>query len=284
MPALTRGPLPASVYWRRRVVLLIVPLVLVVGLAKILGHHSGAGVDAQLAANHTATHRHHQVSPPTGPSVTDSSTMSTDPSGSPSESTSESPSVSTSPTVLPSPEGSCAASDVVVTPTVAQATAGGEVDLALALHTNSSIACTWALSHRALQLAITEGGAPVWSTVDCPSAVPTESVVVRRDSTTTVEVPWSGRYSAAGCAGHTDWAKPGKYVAEAAAMGGEPAELDFSLVHETTQTQPSGSATASGSANPSSSPSATGSPTGKPTHGTSTHRKSTHRKPAAGNS
>jgi len=246
MATLTRGPLPASVYWRRRLVMLSVAVLLVVGLAKVLGHHGGGDPDAQLTANHTRTHRK-------PPQETPSSPVDSASSSDPATVTSDSPSGSTSPTVLPSPQGTCAASDVVVTPTIAEAAAGGEVDLALQLHTQSSVACTWPVSHKDLQVAVTEQGAPVWSTVDCPSAVPTESIVVRRDSTTVIDVPWSGRYSAAGCAGHTDWATPGKYVAQAAAMGGEPAELDFSLVHET---KPSESPAASGTADPADSSSA----------------------------
>src|SRR5690349_3110062 len=63
-----RGPLPARVYWTRRIVVLAVPLLLVVVLARILGGSS----DATEAAGDTATQtgaRVQETAPTSGPTA-----------------------------------------------------------------------------------------------------------------------------------------------------------------------------------------------------------------------
>ena len=58
-----RGPLPARVYWTRRIVVLAVPLLLVVVLARVLGGSS----DGKDASAGTATQAGATVAEPTGP-------------------------------------------------------------------------------------------------------------------------------------------------------------------------------------------------------------------------
>src|SRR4051812_32064154 len=58
MPALTRGPLPARVYWGRRSLVLGTAVLLVIGIARLLGgasDASGDGEAAQVAAAATST-------------------------------------------------------------------------------------------------------------------------------------------------------------------------------------------------------------------------------------
>jgi hypothetical protein len=76
---------------------------------------------------------------------------------------------------------------------------------------------------------ITSGVDRIWTSGECPKAIPTQDVVVRRDVTTFVDVPWKARRSAVGCPIQTDWARAGTYHVEAAALGGEPAEARFDL-------------------------------------------------------
>jgi hypothetical protein len=76
---------------------------------------------------------------------------------------------------------------------------------------------------------ITSGHDPIWSTRQCPAAMPTSSLVVRRDVAAYVYVTWNARRSDETCSRLTDWAYPGWYHVKVAALGGEPADEQFQL-------------------------------------------------------
>jgi hypothetical protein len=214
MTSLTRGPLPASVYWRRRVVVLGLGLVLVLLVGKLFG---GDDDGTEKAVDSAA-----QVSgEPTG------SVPSDDP-------TTDKPKKRKKPTtpqepVLAQPDGPCADSDILITPSVEEAIAGQPVAVTLELRTATAEACTWRVSANHVTMKITSGSDEIWTSRQCPRAVPVQDVVVRRDVTTFVDVPWKARRSDDGCPVQTPWALPGTYHVAAAALGGEPAEARFEL-------------------------------------------------------
>ncbi len=242
--------------------LLTIGLLLVVVFAKVLSHHGGGPADPQGR----------NVSLTTTDSTTPGSPDTTEDSGvpiyvdtrgtMPTDGASDSGSVSDSPTVLPDPVGDCSPSDIVVSPTVGTVAKSGAIDLPIELHTSSSVACSWLVSNTSLQVKVTSHSDTVWSTVDCIRAVPTETVVVRRDSITTVDVTWDGRYSQPGCDVHTNWAKAGKYHVVAAPLGGQPASFAFALAYPPKKDKPSvvSSPSATTSTSASSSTSASGEP------------------------
>jgi hypothetical protein len=131
----------------------------------------------------------------------------------------------------PEPTGECSPSDIVVEPAVTDAYSYDNVTIPLQLRTVKASACTWKLSADALQVRISQkGGDLVWSTVDCPKAVPTKEIVVRRDVVTTLPLTWTGRRVVAGeCTGHGPWVKPNFFVIVASALGGEPSSATFGL-------------------------------------------------------
>lgn len=131
----------------------------------------------------------------------------------------------------PEPTGECSPADIVVEPAVTDGYSYDNVTIPLQLRTVKASACTWKLSSDALQVRISQkGGDLVWSTVDCPKAVPTKEIVVRRDVVTTLPLTWTGRRVVAGeCTGHGPWVKPNFFVIVAAALGGEPASATFGL-------------------------------------------------------
>ena len=131
----------------------------------------------------------------------------------------------------PEPTGECSPSDIVVEPAVSDGYSYDNVTIPLQLRTVKASACTWKLSADALQVRISQNsGDLVWSTVDCPKAVPTKEIVVRRDVVTTLPLTWTGRRVVAGeCTGHGPWVKPNFFVIVAAALGGEPASATFGL-------------------------------------------------------
>ncbi len=138
---------------------------------------------------------------------------------------------------LAAPEGTCEASDVAVTPSVATpAEADDDITLRLSLQTLESEACTWQVSRDSVIVKISDGSDELWTTQQCPAAVPVESVVVRRSVATVVELSWNGKESAAGCSRRTAWVLPGDYTIAAASLGGEPAEAEFRLVRPAART------------------------------------------------
>lgn len=222
MTSLTRGPLPASIYWRRRALLLALVLVLVLLASRLFGGDDG---DPQGGVVATQT------------------------SGDPTRSTTEDKNADPKPRkpkkttvpqepVLAQPDGPCADSDILITPTVDEAVAGRPVPVTLQLRTASAEACTWRVSANHVTVKITSGSDEIWTSRQCPRAVPVQDVVVRRDVTTFVDVPWKARRSDAGCPIPTPWALPGTYHVHAAALGGEPAEASFQLERPTAQVIP----------------------------------------------
>ncbi|NYD43528.1 hypothetical protein [Nocardioides panaciterrulae] len=232
MPPLTRGPLPARVYWRRRMLLLTLAVLLVVGLARLLGSGSDASSEpeARPAAATASTDGAGAIDgtgDPSSPPVPTDGTLEATPDGTPAAGkhhASQAP-------VLAEPDGPCAASDIVVTPEVRHAVAGpGDgVRFELGLQTREAAACTWHVSARTLTMKITSGHDEIWSSQQCPHRVPNEQVVVRRDQPTSVVVTWNGRRSEDDCPRQTDWAMPGYYHVNVAALAGEPTDQQFEL-------------------------------------------------------
>ena len=133
-------------------------------------------------------------------------------------------------TPLAVPTGPCLDDDVRVVPSVdGTAYAGNDVTVTLNLSTSDSPACTWEVSPESVVVKLTSGSDRIWSTQDCPGAVPRQQVTLRRDSTTTVGVVWSGQRSDPSCSRTTSWAEPGFYHASAAALGSEPEDRQFQL-------------------------------------------------------
>ena len=101
--------------------------------------------------------------------------------------------------------------------------------LVLELRTIVSEACTWEVSPETLTIKITSGDDDIWSSRQCPRAVPDPRRRRAQAATTTVGVTWNGRRSDDECSRLTDWALPGYYHVAAAALAGEPADVQFEL-------------------------------------------------------
>ena len=223
MTALTRGPLPARVYWRRRLLLALLVLGLVVVTVRLLGPGPDASSEGQPRATQVAAE-------PTP----DASEPSVDASDTPSETrgwqqpASREKKKDRGP-VLAEPEGVCSDRDVAVTPTMRKPVAGSPVTVTLDLRTIATPACTWHVSSTTLTVKLTSGDDDIWTSQDCPGAIPSEDVVVRNNVGTEIEVTWSGRRSDDECSRLTEWALPGWYHVDAAALAGEPSDLHFEL-------------------------------------------------------
>jgi len=260
--ALTRGPLPSSVYWRRRLMILTFALLLVVVIAKVLGGGSDGrseGAAEQVAAG---------SSPTVTVTITPSgSAATTSPRGGAGGKHGAVPPAAPSTTALPTPTGDCDPAEIAVTPVVKDAYVGSPVTVTLQLRTTTTPACTWDVSSDAVQVRISKGGTTVWSTLDCPKAVPSSAVTVYRDAVSNLALTWLGHSSDQTCSVHTPWATRGTYQISASALGGEPADSTFQLgvAGETPSDTPSGADGSIPSGTPSQSVTPTLTPYGAPT-------------------
>jgi hypothetical protein len=126
------------------------------------------------------------------------------------------------------PDGACTVNEVTIAPVAGSAPAGRVVPLVLQL-TGIRPACTFVVDAKTVVAKVSSSNGKVWSSQDCPGAVTTQTVVVRSAAPTTIQLGWSGRGSDASCSGSTDWALPGTYQVEAAAVGSEPSQADIKL-------------------------------------------------------
>ena len=220
-----RGPLPARVYWIRRAVVLAVPILLVVVLARVLGGSS----DAKEAASGTATQAGAKVEASTVPSAgpTAGEKVRTGKGkkgkkGKGKKGATEVPVETTPPApVLPEPTGPCADSDIVATPVITSAPGGSDMAITINLRTKFAEACTWQASPETMTVTITSGDDYIWSTRECPVGIPPQDVVIRQAVDAPVVVTWSAKRSDETCSDRTQFALPGFYHVEAAALGGE---------------------------------------------------------------
>lgn len=225
-----RGPLPARVYWTRRLIVLGVPLLLVVVLARVLGG-SADGKDASTDGQ--ATQAGAAVSGTTEVPVAGPTAQSGTKSKNRNKKKQDVPVEPVEP-VLAEPTGPCTDSDIVVTPAITSAAGGSDIPITLNLRTVVTEACTWRASPQTMSVTITSGSDFIWSTRECPAAIPVQDVVVRQAVDTPVVVTWEeGKRSDETCSGRTDWAQLGFYHVEAAALGGEATDVQFELVAPT---------------------------------------------------
>jgi len=207
MSRTTRGPLPARVYWVRRLMVLGIALLLVVGIAKMLNGGSGAAggdtatkvADTTSPTSSSTGHRHHHKKPqhPVTPVVT--------------------------------PSGPCTPSDVAISPSVPSPVAGRDITLVLDVTSLSIPACTWTLSGSSLALKITSGSDLIWTTTQCAKVIPTRNLVLEQGKATRVRLTWDARRSEPGCPVQTEWALPGTYHLHVAALAGQPQDVTFLL-------------------------------------------------------
>ncbi len=210
-----RGRLPARVYWFRRSLVILTLLGLVVAVVHLAGGSGGKAPAARARITAEKTTPTPTPTPAVRP-ATVTGPGSRTATGTP-------PSAG-----LAQPNGACAVSDITVTPVVGTQLAGRTVPLALQL-TGIQPACTFAVSAATIVAKITQGQNRIWSSQDCPTSVHAASVVVRSGAPTTVTLSWSGRASDATCSRSTNWALPGSYSIEAAAIGSTPTTGTFPL-------------------------------------------------------
>jgi hypothetical protein len=226
-----RGPLPARVYWTRRLVVLGIPLVLVVVLARFLGGSSDARDDASGTATQAGATVETTPAPTAGPTSQVAPAKGNKKKGKKGKKRDQAVQETAPPEpVLAEPSGPCEPSDIVAAPAITSAAGGADIPITINLRTVVTEACTWQASPETMTVTITSGSDDIWSSRECPAAIPPQDVVVRQAVDTPVVVTWSARRSDEGCTKWTDWARVGFYHVQAAALGGAGTDVQFELV------------------------------------------------------
>jgi hypothetical protein len=190
---------------------------LVYGIAHLLG-----GVSDGKSGGDTAA--------PVGADATSLSPTTCSPTDPPTHSpTGKKPPKTNRPPPLAQPDGPCSDDEVVVTPFLSSPVAGSPVAIGLEITSIDSAACTFRVSSSTVVVKLISGEDFIWSSQECPKAVPAVDVVARASLPAMENVYWSGRRSDEGCSTTTEWARAGWYHAVAAALGGEPTDVQFEL-------------------------------------------------------
>ncbi|MDX6199035.1 MAG: hypothetical protein QOJ79_2186 [Actinomycetota bacterium] len=180
------GPLPASTYWRRRVLVLVVVVVGVLVVAKACG--SDPKPETLSGAK-------------------------------PSPSPSASPSAQQSPVTTGSPAPPTPAPLQTCRDTVLQVTAesdaesypsGGAPKFTLTVRNIGSVACRRALGPDAVELRVLSGEDRIWSSDDCNTAKGQGVMTLKPGEAQALSVRWPGKRTKPGC-DVGDVAQPGTY-------------------------------------------------------------------------
>ena len=203
-----RGPLPARVYWIRRLVVLAVPLLLVVVVARVLGDSSDGKDESAATARQAGAPVATTPAPTAGPTAE----VAPDSGKKGRKGKNNEPEEVVPPEpVLAEPTGPCTESDIVATPILTSAAGGADVPITINLRTIVTEACTWQASPETMTVTITSGSDYIWSSRECPASIPPQDVVVRQAVDAPVVVTWSAKRSDEECTKWTDWAMPGFY-------------------------------------------------------------------------
>jgi hypothetical protein len=194
--------LPAEIYWRRRLLLLAV-LILIAWLG--LRFWPGAGDDERpvSAAAPTAT-----PTPTPKPTPTDGTTT----------------------VALASGSKACDPESIRTTPSVPDdQKTRGTVAIDLTVSSSSKKPCTFTARSSDLLLVISAGKTAIWDSTVCKAALVSDAVKLSPGWSTVVRVEWSGRGSGPACSKKEGWATPGRYKLQVGTLGGEPGKTKFTL-------------------------------------------------------
>lgn len=201
------GRQPPGVYWFRRILVLLVLLVLLLGLRWLLGGRSGGSPSAASSTGPTAS-----STPSAGPTAS-----STPPAGptttAPTSSSAAASSASARPTATATGTPACTKDQIAVTATTDAASypVGSTPHLRMKIENVSSSACTRDVGAAQNELVITSGTAHVWSSDDCNPGGTPQVVTMAPGQSYSVAVTWLGRLSQKGCPANQPMATKGTY-------------------------------------------------------------------------
>ena len=181
-----RGPEPPSVYWVRRLAVVLVVLTVLVALWWLVAGRSSS--DAAVSPGATSS-----------------------PSAAPASSVT--PAASSTTVAAPDPSNLCPDTSIGVSATTDSSTypVGATPRLTLTIQNIGTFACTRDIGPKANSLAITSGGFPVWSSDACNPSQTTKLSVLGAGEKVASSITWDGRLSSSDCKKQGAVAKAGTY-------------------------------------------------------------------------
>jgi hypothetical protein len=244
------GPLPRSVYWRRRAIAAAACVLAVVLLAWIIGalvgsadEHPvrGSGDSRQLAAapsSPSPSDRRSEspsasASASAGPtaSPTAAPTSSAVPIGSPTTKPAPKPTAKPTPKAPPGPPKACANEVIRVAarPGAASYRVGERPLLRLVVVNVGKLPCIRDLSRKLREIVVTtaDGKQRLWSSNDCYGPPGTDRRTLAPGRPVEFTLNWAGRTSAPGCPLQRKTVSPGRYrvIGKLGALTGAPTPL-----------------------------------------------------------
>jgi len=224
------GHLPASVYWVRRGIALLLLLVLVFVLVRMFG-----GGDPEPAASSAPLSSPSSSAPATVLSPGPGSVGSAGRTRSTTSATTAGPTdVPTSGTTgRPSrDDGKCTGAmvHVVAVPVARRVLSGRPLNLQVQLSTSRRDGCAAVVDATRLVVTVTSGKDRIWTTAHCLTAIPKATLALSPGKASTTTITWDGHRSAAKCPKTTPVAKPGTYVVQATYDGNASTPQAFYLV------------------------------------------------------
>jgi hypothetical protein len=226
------GSLPPSVYWRRRLVLLAVLVVLVVLSAWVLRPNKGSNAAAGASSTTGPPSSSAPLSTPTralapstqAASSTSSAHLPAQTTGTPAGTSTGTP--TGTPTGTSTGTGSaaltaCAATALKVAAVVAQPryNVGDQPQLLLQVTNTSSAACVQDLADSQVELRVYNGESRVWGSHDCEIQPGTAQRTLEPGQVVRVSIVWSGLSSQPQCAGTRQRVGAGTYTLYALLSG-----------------------------------------------------------------
>ena len=207
------GNLPASVYWRRRV-LVVIPLVALVVLTFYVALSPGGKNDSTSPVASTSS----LSSPPA---------TSSSPAASPTTSTSPTPTTSAPPSSAPATAvAACVATSLQVAAVTSAKSykVGTEPVLSLQVTNTGMKPCTQDLADGQIVLTVYNGDARVWGSHDCKIEPGTDVSTLSPNRPVKLSITWTGTSSVPGCKAQRVRVAAGTYTLKAslASITGTP--------------------------------------------------------------
>lgn len=208
------GPEPPTVYWIRRIAIVVVVLTLIVALWWLVGSLRGSGSSS------------------TGPTASGapSGGASAAPDG--SAAASGDTGASATPTKTKEPVSECPDSAIKVDATTDAATypVGSTPKLTLTITNTGDVTCKRDVGPKANSLEITSGGYHVWSSDDCNASDKSKVTKLQPGDKVASSITWDGHLSQKGCPnGKGPAAKAGRYALTGKNAGVTSSETPFGL-------------------------------------------------------
>jgi hypothetical protein len=246
------GPLPASVYWRRRVLVFAAGLVVLLilwllttsggagpgntGSGQAAGQASTGQTGTGPAGNATTTAAGDPTSAPPGPSDTLAATPPADDPGRPGGGSAGDPTTPTTPTTAATSTAAAAADTpgctddmltLTVTPARPDYPVGALPEITLSVQNISHTTCTRDLAASQQEVLLYAGRNRLWSSNDCYPGGGQDVQALAPGERDRFSVTWSGLSSRPHCAGTRTHVGPGRYhlVGRIGTLRSKPAPL-----------------------------------------------------------